>query len=190
MRLGKYLVHELLETVQTLCPIINNQYNKEVECIYDCGSQIVITDRLIAGGLNVAWDPTFTINMQDAGGKINRTIGLARNVPFTFGNITLYLQLHVQTQAPFQVLSGRPLDILGESLVQNFANGDQEITLTDPNSGRKILTVPTFPHGMKGKNLLFTTMRYNVPSMKSLLEGMKSNEQCKAEKKGKIFKPQ
>ena len=121
--------------------------------------------------------------MQDAGGKINKTAGLARNVPFTFGDIMLYLQLHVQMQAPFQVLLGRPLDILGESLVQNFANGDQEITLTDPNSGRKI-TVPTFPQGVKGKNLSFVTMRYNVPSTKSPFEGTKSNEQNEAEKKG------
>ena len=180
---GSIFAAEASNGLCTLCPVINNQYNEEVECIYDCGSQIAIADHLIVGGLNIAWDPTFTINMQDAGGKINKTAGLARNVPFTFGNITLYLQLHIQTQAPFQVLLGRPLDILGESLVQNFANGDQEITLTDPNSGRKI-TVPTFPRGMKGKNLSFATTRYNVPSTKSPFEGTKSNEQREAEKKG------
>ena len=45
-------------------------------------------------------------------------------------------------------------------------NGDQEITLTDPNSGCKV-TVPTFPRGMKGRNLSFDRSRYNVPGTKS-----------------------
>ena len=107
--------------------------------------------------------------MQDAGGKLNKTVGLACNVPFRFSEITLYLQVHVQSKAPFQVLLGRPLDVLGKSLVKNFANGDQEITLTDPNSGKRV-TVPTFPRGAKGRRLSFDVSRYNVPKEKSLFE--------------------
>ena len=86
-----------------------------MECVYDSGSQIIVGDRLIVGGLYLSWDPTFTINMQDAGGKLNPTVGLTRNVPFRFGDITLYLQIHIQNVVPFQVLLGRPLDVLGES---------------------------------------------------------------------------
>ena len=37
-------------------------------------------------------------------------------------------------------------DVLTESVVRNFANEDQTITIFDPNTGRRA-TVPTSPRG-------------------------------------------
>ena len=44
------------------------------------------------------------------------------------------------------ILLGRPFDILTESIVRNFANEDQTVTITDPNTGQRH-TIPTFPRG-------------------------------------------
>jgi hypothetical protein len=56
---------------------------------------------------------------------------------FQIGEITIYLQLHVQQRAPFEVLIGRPFDVLTESVIKNHADGSQEVTITDPNTGNK-----------------------------------------------------
>jgi len=58
------------------------------------------------------------------------------------GDVTLYLQIHVIREPAYDVLLGRPFDVLTESIVKNFANKDQTITIRDPNTGRRI-TIPT-----------------------------------------------
>lgn len=115
---------------------INNQEGI-TEAILDSGCQIVAIDQQTAVDLSIVWDPTVTIRMQDVHGGTEETAGLARNVPFMIGEITIYLQLHVQKSAPFEVLIGRPFDVLTESVIKNHANGNQEVTITDPNTGNK-----------------------------------------------------
>ncbi|THU77712.1 hypothetical protein K435DRAFT_625554, partial [Dendrothele bispora CBS 962.96] len=105
--------------------------------VLDSGSQIVSMDTNIAVGLDITWDPDVVIHMQSANGNLNPTRGLARNVPFRFGDITIYLQVHVMDNVPYEVLMGRPFDVLVESEVKNTKQGDQYITLTDPNSSRR-----------------------------------------------------
>ncbi|KIK52613.1 hypothetical protein GYMLUDRAFT_179964, partial [Collybiopsis luxurians FD-317 M1] len=82
-------------------------------------------------------DLTVKIQMQDSHGGLGSTEGLAQNVPFTFGDITIYLQVHIQNWAPFHHLMGQPFDVLNTSKVKTFANGDSEVTITDPNSEQK-----------------------------------------------------
>jgi hypothetical protein len=122
-----------LRTLQTK---INHNENM-VEAILDSGSQIIVIDKTTAVELGLNWDPELTVHLQDVHGNLEETAGLARNVPFQFGNVTIYLQLHVQPSAPFDVLLGRPFDVLTESMVKNFKDGEQEITITDPNTGSK-----------------------------------------------------
>ena len=47
-------------------------------------------------------------------------------------------------------LSQRPFDVLTESVIRNFKNEDQTITIHDPNSGKHI-TVPTLARGTHRK---------------------------------------
>ena len=63
------------------------------ECIMDNGSQIISMDTRIATGLHLHWDPDVHVHMQSANGTLNSTRGLARNVPFTFGDITIFMQV-------------------------------------------------------------------------------------------------
>ena len=100
----------------------------------------------VAMTLRVSWDPRYTINLQSANKGVERTLGLARNVPFLFGEATVYLQVHIVRDPAYKVLLGRPFDALTESQVQNFADGGQVITVTDPNTGKQC-TVPTHERG-------------------------------------------
>jgi len=121
-------------------------HQNEVEAIIDPGSQIIAMSEDVCHQLSLLYDPTIRVNMQSANGEIDQSLGLARNVPCSIGDITLYLQIHVIRNPTYNVLLGRPFDVLTESIVKNFANEDQTLTLRDPNSGRR-LTVPTLPRG-------------------------------------------
>jgi hypothetical protein len=79
-------------------------------------------------------------------GGIDCSLGLARNIPCCFSDITLYFQIHVIWELAYDILIGRPFDVLTTSVVKNFANEDQTITISDLNSGR-VVTIPTFPRG-------------------------------------------
>jgi hypothetical protein len=100
--------------------------------------------------------------MQDSHGGLGHTEGLARNVPFKFGDITLYLQLHVQDRAPYMLLMGRPFDVITESTVKTFGNGDAELTITCPNTKRQCV-VPTYPRGKLRNVIKINTSRYSNP---------------------------
>ena len=119
--------------LRTVYPLINRV--GEVESLLDPGSQIVSMSKAVAVMLQVNWDPDITVQMQSANNTLERTLGLAKNVPFLFGTITVYLQVHVIGNAAYKVLLGRPFDIVTESVVKNAKDGSQSLTLTDPNTG-------------------------------------------------------
>jgi len=130
--------------VRSIAAIIDN--TKRRECILDPGCQIVAMSEETCHALSLAYDPTIRLNMQSANGNTDWSLGLARNVPFTIGSVTLYMQVHIIASPAYDVLLGRPFDILTESIVRNFANEDQTITITDPNTLQRY-TIPTFPRG-------------------------------------------
>jgi hypothetical protein len=122
-------------SLRTLYPLINKA--GEVEALLDAGSQIVSMSKVIAVALDVAWDPDITVRMESANKTYENTLGLAKNVPFLFGTITAYLQVHVVENAAYKVLLGRPFDVVTESEVKNSRDGSQSVTLTDPNTGER-----------------------------------------------------
>ena len=120
--------------------------SQKIECTVDPGCQIIAMAQTECHSLGLAYDPRIRLNMESANGTFDWSLGLARNVPFLIGDITLYFQVHVIKSPSYAVLLGRPFDVLTESVIRNFANEDQTITITDPNSGKKC-TIPTFPRG-------------------------------------------
>ena len=104
----------------------------------------------VAIDLNVSWDPAFRINMQSANGHIELSEGLARNVPFKFGDVTAYLQVHVLSGVAYRVLLGRPFEVLTLAATQALEDGGQLLSITDPNTKTKAV-VPTCERG-KGPN--------------------------------------
>jgi hypothetical protein len=121
--------------LRAVYPLINNV--GEVESLLDGGSQIVSMSREVAVGLEVSWDPDITVQMESANRSLERTLGLARNVPFLFGQIRVYLQVHVMESPAYKVLLGRPFDTITESWIKNERDGSQSLTLTDPNTGER-----------------------------------------------------
>ena len=73
-------------------------------------------------------------------------LSLAHNIPLQIGDITLYVQIHVIWNPAYDILLGQPFDILTESIVRNFVNEDQTLTICDPNTGLRV-TILTVPHG-------------------------------------------
>lgn len=130
--------------LRSIYPVINNaQY---VETILDPGCQIIAMSEGICHDLGLAYDPNVVLNMQSANGSVNPSLGLARNVPFRFGDITVYLQVHIIRAPAYDVLLGRPFDVFTASVVRTFPNEDTTITITDPNS-KNSATIPTHPRG-------------------------------------------
>ena len=130
--------------IRSILPIIDNQ--QQVEAIVDGGSQIIAMSEGVCHELALLYDPGITLRMQSANGAITPSLGLAQNVPFRIGDIVLYLQVHILRNPAYDVLLGRPFDVLTQSIIHNFANEDQTITICDPNTG-KLATVPTIPRG-------------------------------------------
>ncbi len=130
--------------LRSIFPIVDNSL--KVECILDPGSQIIAMSEEVCYELSLIYDPSITLNMQSANGTVDKSLGLARNVPFRIGNLTIYMQVHIIRAPAYDVLLGRPFDILTESVVRNHRNEDQTITITDPNTGQ-VVTVPTLPRG-------------------------------------------
>ena len=132
--------------VRSIFALVDN--NRKKECILDSGCQVVTISKAVSHELVIAYDPTFRISMQSANGELDMSLGLARNVPFKIGPVTFYMQAHVIDSNAYDVLLGRPFDVLTESVIRNFANEDQTITIHDPNTGQHV-TVPTLARGGK-----------------------------------------
>ena len=129
-------IHALIDTSQ------------KKECTVDPGCQVVAMSEATCHSLGLSYDPKIRLNMESANGTFDWSLGLARNIPFLIGTITLYLQVHVIRSPSYQILLGRPFDVLTESVIRNYTNEDQTITITDPNTGAQC-TVPTFARGSR-----------------------------------------
>nr|GAT45889.1 predicted protein [Mycena chlorophos] len=141
------------KSIRSILPIVDNQ--QAVESIIDPGSQICAMSEAICHELALPYDPTVILQMQSANGAITPSLGLARNVPFKIGDMTLYLQVHIVRNPAYDILLGRPFDVLTQSVVRNYGNDDQTLTIRDPNTG-KTATVPTIPRGSaRGKSADF-----------------------------------
>ncbi|EED82435.1 predicted protein [Postia placenta Mad-698-R] len=134
--------------IRSIIALIDNK--EQIECIVDPGSQIVAMSEEVCLGLNLLFDPTIQLNMQSANGEVDRSLGLIRNVPFRIGEIVLYLQAHVIRNAAYDILLGRPFDMLTQSVVKNFADENQTITILCPNTGETV-TIPTTLSGVANR---------------------------------------
>ncbi|KAG5640428.1 hypothetical protein DXG03_008699 [Asterophora parasitica] len=125
---------------------------EQVECIMDSGCQIIAMSEEVCHDLHICYDPTVILHMQSANGTVNPSLGLARNIPCTIGNITLYLQMHVIWNLAYNILLGQPFDILTCSSVETHSANKTIITITDPNT-HVVTSIPSFAHGQHWRQL-------------------------------------
>lgn len=131
-------------TLRAITPKIEGLH--EVECLLDSGSQIVSISEAVWRTLNRELNPNWVITMQSANGSRNASLGIIENLELEIGGMKLHVQAHVIRNPAYDVLLGRPFDVLTASQIKNYRDETQTLTLTDPNSG-KVVTLPTKPRG-------------------------------------------
>jgi hypothetical protein len=73
---------------------------------------------------------------------------MCQSVPFEFGNgVILHLQCHVIHNPIYDVLFGKPFDILAALATKTHRNGTMSVTITDQNMHAMV----TLPARIKGK---------------------------------------
>ena len=127
-------------------PVLVNGVAEE-EALLDSGSQIVSMTQEVVAANKITWDPSLSIQLQSTNRSLSRTCGLAKNVPFTLGDVTVLLQAHVMDVAPYKILLGRPFDTIRESTIVNDCEGNQTINITCPNTGARA-AIPTCKQGL------------------------------------------
>jgi len=126
-------------------PVLVNGVTEE-EALLDSGSQIVSMMRDVAAANKISWDPSLSIQLQSANGSLSRTCGLAKNMPFMLGDVTVLLQVHIMEMALYKILLERPFDTITESTIVNDREGNQTINITCPNTGTRA-AIPTYKRG-------------------------------------------
>ncbi|KIY46557.1 hypothetical protein FISHEDRAFT_47090 [Fistulina hepatica ATCC 64428] len=130
--------------LRTVMPLVNNV--EEVEGVLDGGCQIVAMSKCCASNLGIAWNPDECVNLQSANGVEDKTLGLARDVPFCFHSMTVYLQCHIVDTPAYDILLGRPFYKLTSAVTCSFVTGEESLTLKNPSNGKR-LTFPTYRCG-------------------------------------------
>jgi hypothetical protein len=81
------------------------------------------------------------LKIEAANSTITKTHGHLWNIRFTFNDIDIYLQVQVMPNAPYDILLGCLFYTLTECITKDFANGDQHLTIMDPNT-QQCITIP------------------------------------------------
>ena len=117
------------------------------EALLDSGSQIVSMTWKVVAANKITWDPLLSTQLQSVNRSLSRTCGLAKNVPFTLGDVTVLLQAHVMDMAPYKILLGRPFDTIIESTIVNDRERNQTINIMCLNTGARA-AIPTYKQGL------------------------------------------
>ncbi|KAG6874353.1 hypothetical protein C0992_007850 [Termitomyces sp. T32_za158] len=113
----EHTILTIAQDSQVIWSIMLTVDNKsEVEAIVDSGSQIISMSADVANKLGIIYDPAIHLNMQSANGTINRSLGLVKNVECTIGDLTFYLQIHILQSPTYDILLGRPFNVLARNL--------------------------------------------------------------------------
>jgi hypothetical protein len=131
-----------LHSLHAIMPKIEGLH--EVECILNSRLQIVSISEAVWQTLNQELNPHWKITMQSANGSHDGSLGLIENLELEIGGMKLHVQAHVIRNLAYDVLLGRPFDVLTASHIKNYCNELQTITITNPNSG-KMDSIPTVP---------------------------------------------
>ena len=139
---SKIVVAAESRALRAILPVVDGQ--DKVEAILDPGCQIVAMSKEVCNALALHYDPIIRLHMMSANGGVDQSLGLVRNVPFVVGDITIYLQVNILCNLAYDILLGQPFNVLTQSIVRNFADENQTITIINPNTGHKatILTIP------------------------------------------------
>ncbi|KAF8239196.1 hypothetical protein L208DRAFT_1238774 [Tricholoma matsutake] len=139
-----FVITKDTSSIRSVIVIMDVHGNNQVESVVDPGSSIISMAEDVCHELGLAYDSSIWLPMQSANGTVDETLSLACNVPCNLGRITLYMQIHVIRDPAYNILLGRPFDVLTESIIRNYWNKAQTIMICDPNS-TWTATIPSIP---------------------------------------------
>jgi hypothetical protein len=128
--------------LRAIYPTIDGKYS--FECVVDHGSMIVGMRRDIWNKLGLGLQNS-KIRLTSANASRNDSIGRLANLRFTIGEIDVFLQVQVIEDTAYEILLGRPFMKLTQCVTQDYPDGNQILTITDPNTGKSVI-VPTVEH--------------------------------------------
>jgi hypothetical protein len=110
---------------------------RTITCLLDLGAEIIGMRKDVWESLGIPLRTDHLMTMESANKTKNLTIGVIENLIFNFGAGDMMFQVQVVETANFEVLLGRPFHALTSCRSRDTLNGDLEITLTDPNTGKE-----------------------------------------------------
>ena len=118
------------------------------KCILDRGTQVVIMRRDIWEQLRTPLVANQAMRMESANVTTTLTMGLIENHPVTIGSVTVFLQIQVVEDTPFEVLLGRPFFDITNCTEISCSGGSHQILIKDPKTGIPYM-FPTHPRHHK-----------------------------------------
>jgi hypothetical protein len=117
----------------------------KVKCILNSRSQIISISKAIWGTLNQEMNPCWKVTIQSTNSSHNESLGLIEYLELEIGSMKLHVEAHVICNPAYDVLLGRPFNVLTALHIRYYCDRTQTITITDLNSS-KMVSIPTVPH--------------------------------------------
>jgi hypothetical protein len=115
-----------------------------ITCVLDSGSEIIAMPKRIWEKLGLPIRSDHTMTMSSANTSTDATLGVLENLALNFGPGEVCVQVQVLARANFDLLLGRPFHCLMSATTNDYPDGNQDVTLRDPNSGKEY-KLPTRP---------------------------------------------
>jgi hypothetical protein len=114
-----------------------------LSCILDQGTECIVMPHSVWCTLgSIPLRSNHKLTMESVNTLTNKTLGVIENLPLDFGAGEMLFQVQVVPTANFDVLLGQLFFTLTSCCMEDLPNGDQDITLTNPHTG-KVICIPT-----------------------------------------------
>ncbi|KAG2748104.1 hypothetical protein P692DRAFT_201715678, partial [Suillus brevipes Sb2] len=113
-------------------------------CVLDQGAEVVVMPKDVWQSLGVGLRSDHRLNMESVNTMRNSTLGVIENIPLDFGGGPMFFQAQVTERANFEILLGHPFFTLTSCRTFDLPDGEQDIVITDPNTGKE-MRIPTLP---------------------------------------------
>jgi hypothetical protein len=105
--------------------------------VLDSGSEVIAMPKRMWEKLRLPIQSDHTMTMSLANTSTDATLGVLENLILNFRPGEVCVQVQVLAQANFDLLLGRPFHCLMSTTTNDYPDGNQDITLRDPNLGKE-----------------------------------------------------
>ncbi|KAG1849034.1 hypothetical protein F4604DRAFT_1935122 [Suillus subluteus] len=136
-----HIVTEHLELLQCIRAVTS--HGQVLSHVLDQGAKCIIMPRSVwqsLGGIPLRSDHKLVMELVNT--STDKMLGVIDNLLLDFGMGEMLFQVQVVLTANFKILLGRPFFMLTSCHTEDLSNREQDITLTNPNSG-KVIRIPT-----------------------------------------------